>query len=220
MDMIKQFFSTAFRYKYWILLSGLILIGCIGLVNYRIGKFTEGKLYSDVRSVPKNKVGLVLGTARYLSNGQENQYFTYRVNAAVALYRAGKIDYILVSGDNSRKEYDEPSDFKRALVKKGIPGRKIYLDYAGFRTLDSIVRAQKIFSLDQFTVISQPFHNERAVYIAHQKGIRAVGFNAKDIPLRYAVKVKIREYLARVKVHIDLFLQLEPKFLGEKVVIP
>ena len=105
--------------------------------------------------IKKNKVGLVLGTAKVLQNGRLNLYFKYRIEATVALYKEGKIEFVLVSGDNSVKGYDEPTDFKDELVKRGIPPEKIFLDYAGFRTLDSVIRAKEIFGQEQITIISQ-----------------------------------------------------------------
>lgn len=187
--------------------------------NYAVESQAKGKLFNSVDDIPSNKVGLVLGTAKLLANGNKNLYFIYRINAVVELYKAGKIDYVLVSGDNGSKTYDEPTDFQEALIKKGIPKSKIYLDYAGFRTLDSVVRAQKIFGQTKLTFISQEFHNERAVYIAHKKGINAIGYNAKEVSGRYGIRVQLREYLARVKVFVDMVFGVEPKFLGEKIAI-
>jgi len=119
-----------------------------------------------------------------------------------------------VSGDNSRKDYDEPSDFKNDLITKGIPEHKIFLDYAGFRTLDSVVRAKEIFGQTSITFISQKFHNQRAIYIANHYNINAIGFNANDVYNRH-----LREYFARSKAGIDLVFNVQPKFLGEKIII-
>jgi len=176
-------------------------------------------VFSNPANIEKNKVGLVLGTAKYLKSGRLNLYFKYRIDATTKLYKAGKIDFVLVSGDNGNTEYDEPTDFKEALIEKGIPAEKIYLDYAGFRTLDSVVRAKEIFGQEKITIISQQFHNERAIYLAKKKGIEAVGFNAKDVSGRYGLRVRLREYLARTKVFIDILLRVKPKFLGDKIEI-
>ncbi len=135
------------------------------------------------------------------------------------LFEEGKIDYILVSGDNGSKYYDEPSDFKEELIRRGIPAAQIYLDYAGFRTLDSVVRAKKIFGQERITIISQKFHNERAIYLAEKNGISAIGFNAKDLSGKYGLKTKVREYLARTKAFIDILFGVEPKFLGKQITI-
>lgn len=182
-----------------------------------VKKHSVGKTFSNLDSIPNNHVGLLLGTAKYTTDGRYNLYYKSRINAAVKLYNAGKIDKILVSGDNGTKSYDEPTTFKVDLLEKGIPDSCIVLDYAGFRTLDSIVRAKEIFGQEKFTIISQKFHNERALCIASAKKINAVAWNAKDVPRRYQIKVSIREKLARVKMLLDLIFGKDPKFLGEKI---
>ncbi|TFG74380.1 MAG: vancomycin high temperature exclusion protein [Flavobacteriales bacterium] len=197
------------------LIALLILILC----NYTIDRAAEGKTFSTIESVPKNRVGLVLGTSKRRTNGQPNPYYTNRINATIALFNAGKIDFVLVSGDNGTIYYNEPTTIKKDLVKGGIPENKIYLDYAGFRTLDSMVRAKEVFGLDQVTVISQKFHNQRAIYIAEKKGLHAIGFNATDIYGQSGLKVKLREYFARVKVFMDLVFNTQPKFFGDMVEI-
>lgn len=193
------------------------LLGSILLVDYYVQIQTKEKLYSQLDTIPKNRVGLLLGTIKTLQSGYPNYYYIYRIEAASQLFHAGKIDYILVSGDNSRKGYDEPTDMKEDLIKKGVPEHKIVLDYAGFRTLDSVVRSNKIFGQKKLTIISQKFHNERAVFIAQYKGIDAIGFQAKDVSTRAGLKVQIRERFARVKMLLDLFLGVQPKFLGKKI---
>ena len=187
------------------------------LTSFWIDFKANGKTHNSVEEIPKNKVGLVLGTGKMLLNGQINLYYTYRINAAVALFEAGKIEYILISGDNGNSNYDEPSDFKNDLIKRGIPEDCIFLDYAGFRTLDSVLRAKEIFGLTSMTIISQEFHNERAIYLAQNKGINAIAFNAKDVTGRYGLKTRLREYLARVNASLDVVFNTNPKFLGEKI---
>jgi len=198
-----------------ILFTYILLISC----NHIIVKDTENRTFWSTVTIPKNKVGLVLGTSSKLIGGGPNPYYINRIKATLELYKAGKIDYVLVSGDNSSQYYNEPTVFKKDLVKGGIPTEKIFLDYAGFRTLDSMFRAKAIFGLDNVTIISQKFHNERAIYLAQEKGLDAIGFNAKDIPLKNGLKVRIREYFARVKVFIDLTFNVQPKFYGEKIEI-
>ena len=180
----------------------------------------KGKLYTSTDDIPHQKVGLLLGTGKYLTNGQTNLFYVFRIKAAVRLFKAGKIDYILVSGDNSKKGYDEPTTIQEDLIRYGIPKNRIYLDYAGFRTLDSVVRCKQIFGQTNITIISQQFHNERAMYIAERKGIHAIGYNAKDVGGRGGFRVKMREKLARVKLMMDLIFGTQPKFLGEKISIP
>lgn len=163
---------------------------------------------------------MLLGTIKILPNGRPNLYYGYRVEAAVALYKAGKIDYILVSGDNSTEDYNEPETFQTDLIAAGIPADRIYLDYAGFRTLDSVVRCHKIFGQQSFTIISQPFHNHRALFLAMANDLDAVAFNARDVSLRAGFKVMLREYLARFKAFLDIYiLRTQPKFLGKPVQI-
>lgn len=200
-----------------------LIIGCVTtaiICNLSVRNCAESRLYSDVTEIPYNKVGLLLGTAPITPWGTHNYYFDYRIDAATELFMAGKIDYILVSGDNHSTDYDEPGCIRDSLIVRGIPNDKIVLDYAGFRTLDSVVRANEVFGQDRITIISQSFHNERALYLAKYYGIEAVGYNAKDVEYwRKKLKIHSREYLARVKMFIDLYTGKQPKFLGEKIKI-
>lgn len=211
------------RIRKTFLLSGILLVLLYGLVswcNKTIDSAAEGKLYTQAENTPYNKVGLLLGTSKFLRGGTENPYYRYRIRAAVDLYKAGKIRYILVSGDNSRKEYNEPGLMKADLIASGIDSSHIFLDYAGFRTFDSMVRLRDVFGQDSVTVISQQFHNERALYIADREGISAIGFNAKDVGIKMGLRTQIRERFARVKVFVDYLTGKGPKFLGPKVSIP
>lgn len=210
--MIKRIFKIT---GVLILLLILVIITC----NYIIISTADGKTFSDIAKVPKNRVGLVLGTSNKIMDGSSNPYYTHRINATIALFQAGKIEFILVSGDNGSIYYNEPNTIKKDLVDAGIPENIIFLDYAGFRTLDSMVRAKFIFGLDQVTVISQKFHNERAIYLAQHKGLNAIGFNAKDLPTSQGFKVQLREYFARVKVFLDVLFNTQPKFYGTKIEI-
>jgi len=189
------------------------------LCNIIINSSSDGKTFSRVEDIPKNKVGLVLGTSKKLANGNPNLYYSFRIKATVKLFNSGKIEFVLVSGDNGTKYYNEPNTFKKDLINAGIPAGKIFLDFAGFRTLDSMVRAKEIFGLDNVTVISQEFHNQRAIYLAERKGLTAIGFNAEDVTGNSGLKVRLREYLARVKVFIDLVFNTQPKFYGERIEI-
>ncbi|GFD76778.1 protein SanA [Tenacibaculum sp. KUL113] len=201
------------------LLGCLLVVTSIYVSNKVIINNAEGKLFNSTENISKNKVGLLLGTVKYLSDGRINLYYQFRLNAAVELYKAEKIDFILVSGDNGSEGYDEPTDFKNDLIESGIPESKIYLDYAGFRTLDSMVRVKEIFGQTSVTIISQQFHNERALYLANHFDIEAIGYNARGVSGKKAMKVQLREYLARVKVFVDILLNVNPKFLGEPVEI-
>lgn len=202
-----------------LLITFIIPFILVYIASYSIEKNAQNKTFSNSSKIKKNKVGLVLGTAKTLKNGRVNLYFKYRINATVELYYKRKIDFILISGDNSTKNYDEPTDFKNELIKHGIPAHKIFLDYAGFRTLDSVIRAKEVFGQLSLTFISQKFHNERAIYLAEKNGISAIGFNAKDVSNKYGLKTQLREYLARTKVYLDILFGVESKFLGTKIEI-
>ena len=199
------------------ILTSVALIVC----NNQINKFSEGFLYDDVNRVPYNKAGLILGTSKFLSKGVSNPYFQNRIRAAVDLYNAEKIKYIIISGDNSHLSYNEPRDMKKELLSNNIPDSCIFPDYAGFRTFDSVIRCKEIFGQEKFTVISQRFHNERAIFIARHKNIEAIGFDAQDVDSYNGFQTNVRELFARVKVFIDIFVtHEEPKFLGDKITIP
>lgn len=191
----------------------------LSISNSLVQRKTKDSLFDSTESIPKNRVGLLLGTSKYLVDGGINQYYKYRIEAAVKLYNAGKIDFILISGDNATRQYNEPMTMRKDLIANGIPVEKIYLDYAGFRTFDSVVRSKEIFGLDSLTVISQPFHNERAIYIARSKGIYAIGFNAQEVNVYSGFKTQVREKLARVKMQLDILFGNEPKYLGKKIEI-
>lgn len=205
--------------KWLLAILFLITILFVAFSNYEIHRSAENLTFSNTSDIKKNRVGLVLGTSKYYKGGGLNLYFQYRIDAAVTLFNADKIDYILVSGDNGSMSYNEPITIKKELIKRGIPEEAIFLDYAGFRTLDSVVRAKEVFGQDEITVISQQFHNERAIYIAQNHGINAIGFNAKDLEGTNGLRVKLREYLARTKAFLDILFGVEPKFYGERIEI-
>ena len=202
-----------------LMILGVLSFIAIIISNIIVKNYAVGKLYATADEIPYNRVGLLLGTGKQLQNGDLNLYYKYRIDAAVELYQSGKIDYILVSGDNHSKTYDEPSDMKADLIALGVSESRIFLDYAGFRTLDSVVRSKEIFGQESITVISQPFHNERAVFIGEKKGITTIGFNAQSVSKPYGFRTELREKLARVKMLIDLVFGVKPKFLGEKIVV-
>ena len=169
--------------------------------------------------IPFNKTGLLLGTGMLLGNGNVNPFFQNRIAATVQLMKAGKIENLIISGDNGRVGYDEPSDMRNQLIAAGIDSTRIYLDYAGFRTYDSMVRAKKIFGQTNLTVISQLFHNERAIYIAESFGMNAIGYNAADVEGERGEAVLIRERLARVNAWLDVLVSKDPHFFGPQVTI-
>jgi len=186
----------------------LVLL-CNGWVVYS----TRNQIFFDIRQLPSNDVGLVLGTSKFVASGKENLFFRYRMDATARLFKEGKIKYIILSGNNDSEYYNEPSDMRKALLKLGVPEDVMTLDYAGFRTFDSVVRCKEVFNQDKITIISQNFHNARALYIGNFEGVEAIAFAAQDVPNGYSIKTLIREYLARPLAMVDVHLlrpQTEP----------
>jgi SanA protein len=216
MEKIKTLFN-----RFWkpLLMVTIIVLFVTIWTNNEIVKASENYITDDIEKVEANNVGLLLGTSKKVKSGRDNQYFFNRIDATVDLYKKGKIKNVIISGDHGRKDYNEPEDMKSELIKGGIPDSVIYLDYAGFRTLDAVIRAKEIFGQHSFLVISQKFHNERAVFIARKLGINAFGYNAKEVGKLYGFRTKLREFFARDKVFFDLFFGVKAKFLGEKIMI-
>jgi SanA protein len=204
------------------LILSAALTGC-GLLLYTYASAdwaSRGHLFDDVSALPKVRVGLVFGTTDRV-NGQENLYFRYRIDAAQKVWDAGKVDLIIVSGDNRSRYYNEPEKMRQALVERGVPANRIVCDYAGLRTLDSVVRAKEVFGVTSLVFITQRFQNERAIYLAKAHGMDAFGFNARDVETRAGAKTKLREIGARFKMWLDIhFLKTRPRHLGEPVNLP
>ena len=205
----------------------ILLIGVLAIVamiwgcEWRIESVARQRCLDAVEGVPEAPVAVVLGAAPRLADGRVNLFFRPRLEAAARLFKAGKVKALIVSGDNGSKDYDEPTEMKRVLIELGVPEGKIVCDFAGFRTLDSIVRAKEVFGQSRLIVVSQRFHNERAVYLARASGVEAWGLNAKDVPVALSLKTFLREKLACVKAVLDVnVLHTQPKFLGEKVAVP
>jgi SanA protein len=203
-----------------ILLLSACCLFALYVSNQLIVKQAKGKLYSKTADIPYNKAGLLLGTSKWLKNGSINLFYKYRIDAAAELIHAGKIKYLIISGDNGRKDYNEPEMMRADLISAGVDSNRIYLDYAGFRTFDSVKRLKEIFGQQSVTIISQRFHNERALYIASRLGIAAIAYNAKDLSHAAGLKTNIREKFARVKVLFDFAAGVKPKYLGAAINIP
>ena len=202
------------------LLAVVVLLSAfLWLANFLVNQSTRSYLFSDVETLPANKVGVILGTSKYSRTGGFNDHYRLRINAANTLFQAGKIEYILISGDNATPYYNEPNTIRNDLLRMGIPAERIYRDYAGFRTLDSIVRAIDVFNLNEFTIISQAYHNKRALFIARNKGADAIAFNAGD-GRKTDLTNKTREFLAKVLAVLEVhWFNTEPKYLGPEVEI-
>ena len=214
---MKKNIKNLFKIFLLLIVAGIIFIAW---ANYSIKKESDTFISYNIADIPETKTALLLGTSKNLNSGLPNAYFYNRIQATVDLYKSGKIQYIIVSGDNGKKDYNEPEDMLLTLMQYGIPQDRIFLDHAGFRTLDSVVRAKEIFGQTKLIIISQKFHNERAIFLAKQNGIDAFGYNAKDVNKYAGFKTNMREYLAKAKAYWDLILGIEPKFGGEKILIP
>lgn len=198
----------------------LILIIIFILIIYLfVSAYSKKYIYNSIEEIPYNDVALVLGTSKYLHNGRINMYFKFRMDAAYELYKSGKVKFILVSGDNRHRFYNEPRQMRLDLIRLGVDKKHIFLDFAGFRTRDSIIRANKVFNLTNFTIVSQPFHNERAILIARQKNINAIGYNAHNVRKLYRLRQFPRELAARVLMTADIIFNKPPKFYGDNIVI-
>lgn len=200
---------------------GLAGVGVVAYANLVAIWAAKGRTFSEVKDLPPVKVGLVFGTSDQLSDGRENLYFRYRIDAAVEAWNSGKLETLIVSGDNRRPDYDEPEKMRQALIKRGVPGSRIVRDPSGLRTLDSVVRTKEIFGINSVLLISQRFQNERGIYLAQAHGIDAYGFNARDVETQAGLKTKFREIGARVKMWLDVnFLNTRPVHLGKKIGLP
>ena len=206
----------------YVAIAVAVMVLAWGASTIAVYAVSSGRVFNSesIDALPRRRAAVVLGCAKTLSNGLGNLYFTYRIRAAAKLYKAGKVDCLIVSGDNHVKGYDEPSDMKESLAKAGVPADRIVCDYAGFRTLDTVVRAKKVFGLDSFIIVSQPDHVRRAVFTARGFGCDAYGYAAKDVNGRYSIKTTIREQLAKIAAVADVVLRRSPKFLGPRETLP
>lgn len=191
----------------------IILVGSYEYISYS----TRDQITNDIQKIEPTKTALVLGTSKYVVGGGINRFFKYRMEAVKRLYDEAKVSFIIVSGDNSVMEYNETRDMKNYLVHLGVPESAIVEDFAGFSTLDSVIRAKEVFGQKDIIIVSQPFHNERALFIAKHHDMNAIGYNAQAVRINYSIKTHIREYLARVKCLLDVYLwKTMPKFYKQK----
>lgn len=208
--------------RHWKLYSISTLITAIAFPLFcdrAVASAAGEKCHCKLAGLEARPVALLLGTAREI-NGNRNAFYTRRIEAAAELFKSGKVRGILASGDNGRSDYDEPSDMKADLIAAGVPARFITLDYAGFRTRDSIMRAKQVFGQENLIIVSQRFHAERALYIALQEGIDASAYIAADPSSRVSNhRVRTREILARALAVADSLIDRQPKFLGDREVV-
>ncbi len=188
--------------KFLVFVAIMVMIGLFVVICCQIAvkSAAKGRLYDDVNEIPHREVGLLLGTSPLGRSGRPNQFYLRRLDATVALYNAGKIDRIIISGARRGDDYDEPAEMRNDLVKRGLPDTIFVLDGEGHRTISSIVRAKEVLAEDSVTIISQEFHNERALFLAKHNGVDAIAFNAANTSSRrWRLMMVLRESLARVK---------------------
>lgn len=187
----------------------------------RVGPSAEPFVHARASDLPTVNVALVLGCSEHLADGRRNQFFDARIQAAADLIHAHKVSHLLVSGDNSRPGYDEPTAMLEALVAKGVARQQIVRDYAGFRTLDSVVRAKDVFGLSRVVIVSQHFHAVRAVYLARAHGLEAYGFDARGVGGAEGFWVGVREVFSRAAAVLDTsVLHTRPRFPGPREAAP
>ncbi len=206
-------------FRKFILLIFLFLFSLILFSNLIIFFYSGDKIFYNISDLSNKKTALVLGTAKYVrgNTGLVNIFYSERIKKANELFESGKVEFLILSGTNDSPYYNEPAVMKKDLMSLGVPEDKIFLDYAGFRTLDSVLRAREIFSQTDLIIISQKFHLQRAIFIAGLNGIKAEGLIAPDPPFELSFKTYLREIFSRIKLLKDILFKTEPRFYGEKV---
>lgn len=205
---MKKYFKIAFY---------LIIIGLIAVisVNYYVKSSTKTKIYYSIKKFPKNDVGIIFGAG--INGNQPSKYLKDRLDAGILLYKAKRINKILLSGDNGRDEYDELTVMKNYCYSHGVDTTKIFVDYAGFDTYSTMYRSKHIFKIKRATLISQEYHLNRAIYIGNQMGIKSAGYSANQGEYLGYKYVCFREYLSIFKSFFDVLRNREPKFLGTEI---
>ena len=210
-------FRRLLRRRWLRLLLALFPVAALGILagNWWMLARARGRIFTNPGAIPANEVAIVLGTSPLRAGGGVNPFFRSRMDAAAALYHAGKARRFLLSGDNGSRDYDEPAAMRAALVARGIPAGATTLDDAGFRTLDTMARAAKVFGLSRATVVTDDFHQARSLFLAHAFGIEAVGFAGRPVALSYSRKTRLREIAGRTVAWLDVYiLHTRPKFYG------
>ncbi|WP_279716324.1 SanA/YdcF family protein [Chelonobacter oris] len=212
---VNQFLPSLLKYLAFFLSFSAILII---VIDQAIGFYVRKNIYDNIHAVPHRPYALVLGTSRYFSDNSINLFYYNRLLAAQELIKNNKVDYLLLSGDNRTRQYNEPRNMFYDLRKLGINSEFMYLDFAGFRTLDSVIRAKSVFHANAITIVSQRFHCERALFIAQYYDIDAVCYAAEYPEGHYGVR--FREFFARLYMLWDLLTEKGPYFLGEPEPLP
>jgi SanA protein len=203
--------------KYIKLFISILAIGIIAVisVNYHVKSSTKKYIHYSLRKFPKNDVGIIFGAG--IQGDQPGKYLKDRLDAGIRLYKANRINKILLSGDNGREEYDELTVMKNYCFRHGVDTTKIFIDYAGFDTYSTMYRAKHIFKIKKATLISQQYHLNRAIYIGKSLGIKSAGYSANKGEYQGYQYVKFREYISTFKSFFDVLRNREPHFLGNPI---
>lgn len=199
-------------------LVALALVGALAwLADLSLEAMADPYMSPDPARLPEVDVALVLGAAPIGPEGGPNRYFEYRLDAAAALWRAGKIKFLLVSGDNGRRDYDEPTAMREGLLARGVPAQAIYRDFAGIRTYDSVLRAKSIFGQTRLIIVTQRFHASRAVFLAREDGIEAWSLEARDVANPYSIFTTLRRYPSALRAYYDVWFDTPPRHAGRPI---
>ena len=187
-----------------------------------VGRAGGAPIVATATALQPATAGLVLGTSARVGDGHPNAFFAARMEAAALLFASGKAEYLIVSGNRelggrAAGGYDEPSDMRDALIALGVPPERIYRDYAGFHTLDSVPRAHEVFGQTRVIVVSQRYQTERALFLAAANGLAFQGLEAEDVPLRYAIKTRLREIGSRLAAEYYAFAGSRARYGGPTI---
>lgn len=197
-------------------LAVIFLFLAFFLINRRVDKKSDGKIFDSAELLPeRTDAVLILGAGA--KGGVMSDILKDRTDAALEVYKQGKAEKILVSGDHGRQDYDEVNVVKDYLLKNGVQESDIFLDHAGFDTYDSLYRAKNIFGVKTLVISTQDFHLPRAVYIANALGMEAVGIRADKRPYMYTEYLQKREKIAKVKAFFDILFKSKSKYGGPEI---
>jgi SanA protein len=205
-----------------VLLGGalaLLFVVAAWLAERRLERFAAPYLAGDPAALPEVAVALVLGAAPIGPEGGPNRYLEYRLDAAAALWRAGKVKFLLASGDRRGAGYDEPTAMRAGLIARGVPAQAIYRDFAGVRTRDSVLRAHSVFGQQRLIIVSQGFHAARAVFLARREGVEAWGLQARDVDRAYSIFTELRRYPSALRAYYDVWFDTPPRHAGSAIAI-
>lgn len=212
-QLSHRLLALGYKAVKWSILFAFIALSAMLAIDTVTGYMVKDKIYTDIEQLPKRHTALVLGTAKFFTKGVPNLYYQYRLEAAEQLLHQGKVQELLLSGDNQTPFYNEPKAMQKDMLMLGLPLKSLKQDFAGYKTLDSVVRAKEVFKIEPFTIVTQQFHCERALFIAKMRNIDAICF-AAQYPEGY-LKVRIRELLARPLMLWNELLKTPPQSLED-----